>query len=70
MATSERSSQADRRARSRAALLAAAARGISRSTYANLMLEEVAAEAGCARGALYHQFREKDALVPAALEWV
>jgi AcrR family transcriptional regulator len=70
MATRERLTQADRRARSRAALLEATARGISRKGYANLVLDEVAAEAGYTRGALYHQFRDKDALVLATLDWV
>jgi AcrR family transcriptional regulator len=70
MATRERPTQADRRARSRAALLEATARGISRVGYANLALADVAAEAGYTRGALYHQFRDKDALVLATLEWV
>lgn len=70
MATRERPTQADRRARSRAALLEAAARGISRAGYANLVLADVAAEAGYTRGALYHQFRDKDALVLATLDWV
>ncbi len=70
MATRERPTQADRRARSRAALLEATARGISRSGYANLVLADVAAEAGYTRGALYHQFRDKDALVLATLDWV
>lgn len=70
MATRERPTQADRRARSRAALLEATARGISRVGYANLVLADVAAEAGYTRGALYHQFRDKDTLVLATLEWV
>lgn len=70
MATRERPTQADRRARSRAALLEATARGVSRAGYANLVLEDVAAEAGYTRGALYHQFRDKDALVLATLDWV
>lgn len=62
--------QADRRARSRAALLEATARGISRVGYGHLVLSEVAAEAGYTRGALYHQFKDKDELVLATLEWV
>lgn len=70
MASGERTSQADRRARSRAALLEATARGISRSGYANLVLQDIAAEAGYTRGALYHQFRDKDALVLATVKWV
>jgi len=65
-----RFTQADRRARSRAALLEATARGISRVGYGHLVLEEVAAAAGYTRGALYHQFRDKDALVLTTLEWV
>jgi AcrR family transcriptional regulator len=66
----ERLTQAGRRARSRAALLEATAREISRVGYGHLVLEEVAAAAGYTRGALYHQFRDKDALVLATLEWV
>lgn len=62
--------QADRRARSRAALLEATARGISHVGYGHVKLSEVAAEAGYTRGALYHQFRDKDELVLATLEWV
>jgi AcrR family transcriptional regulator len=65
-----RRTQAARRAQSRAALLEATARGLSRVGYANLVLEEVAAEAGYTRGALYHQFRDKEALVLATVEWV
>jgi AcrR family transcriptional regulator len=65
-----RRTQAERSARSRAALLEATARGISRVGYGNLVLEEVAAEAGYTRGALYNQFHDKQTLVLAALEWV
>ena len=65
-----RLSQADRRARSRAALLEATARGLSRVGYGNLVLSEVAAEAGYTRGALYHQFADKEALVLATVRWV
>ncbi len=67
---SPRTTQADRRARSRAALLEATARGLSRSGYAHLRLDTVAAEAGYTRGALYHQFPDKDALVLATVAWV
>ena len=62
--------QAERRARSREALLEAAARGISRDGYAGLSLERVAAEAGYTRGALYHQFAGKEELALAVVEWV
>ena len=65
-----RLTQADRRARSRAALLEATARQISRAGYGRLNLGAVAAEAGYTRGALYHQFAGKEALVLAAVEWV
>jgi AcrR family transcriptional regulator len=65
-----RRSQADRRARTRSALLEAAARGLSRQGYSNLVLERVAAEAGYTRGALYHQFAGKEDLALAVVEWV
>ena len=65
-----RPTQAERRARSRTALMEAAARGLSRYGYGNLMLEEVAREAGYTRGALYHQFKGKEDLALAVLEWV
>jgi AcrR family transcriptional regulator len=61
--------QAERRARSRSALLESAARGLSRQGYANLMLEQVAREAGYTRGALYHQFADKEDLALAVLRW-
>ena len=64
-----RKTQADRSARTRSALLEAAARGLSRYGYGNLVLEEVASEAGYTRGALYHQFEDKQDLVLAAIEW-
>lgn len=70
--TSERArrTQAQRRARSRSALLEAAARGLSRYGYANLSLERVASEAGYTRGALYHQFAGKEDLALAVVGWV
>jgi AcrR family transcriptional regulator len=64
-----RPTQAERRARSRNALLESAARGLSRHGYANLVLEDVAREAGYTRGALYHQFRDKEDLALAVLRW-
>jgi AcrR family transcriptional regulator len=66
--TRERRTQADRRARSRAALLEAAARGLSRHGYGNLKLDAVAADAGYTRGALYHQFADKRDLFRAVVE--
>ena len=62
--------QAERRARSRGALLESAARGLSRFGYGNLVLEQVARDAGYTRGALYHQFKDKEDLARAVLEWV
>src|ERR1700691_3127011 len=65
-----RRTQAERRARSRSALLESAARGLSRYGYGNLVLEEVAREAGYTRGALYHQFKDKEDMALAVIEWV
>lgn len=65
-----RVTQAERRARSRSALLESAARGLSRYGYGNLVLEEVARDAGYTRGALYHQFKDKEDLALAVVRWV
>ena len=65
-----RRTQAARRAESRAALLDAAARGLSRYGYGNLNLADVAAEAGYTRGALYHLFADKEDLALAVVAWV
>jgi AcrR family transcriptional regulator len=65
-----RTTQLERSARSRSALLESAARGLSRYGYANLVLEEVARDAGYTRGALYHQFNGKEDLALAVIEWV
>lgn len=65
-----RSTQADRSARTRSALLESAARGLSRYGYGNLVLERVASEAGYTRGALYHQFKDKEDLALAVIDWV
>src|SRR5256886_5171492 len=69
-ATRRRFTQAERSARTRGALLESAARGLSRYGYGNLVLEDVAREAGYTRGALYHQFRDKEDLALAVIEWV
>jgi AcrR family transcriptional regulator len=61
--------QAERRARTRAALLEAAARGFSRYGYGNLVLERVAGEAGYTRGALYHLFAGKEEFALAVVDW-
>jgi AcrR family transcriptional regulator len=65
-----RPTQADRSARTRIALLESAARGLSRYGYGNLVLEEVAREAGYTRGALYHQFADKEDLALSVVSWV
>lgn len=70
MAKPARRSQADRRAQTHSALLEAAARGLSRDGYTNLVLERVAADAGYTRGALYHLFAGKEDLALAVVEWV
>jgi AcrR family transcriptional regulator len=69
-ASRRRSTQVERSARSRSALLESAARGLSRYGYGNVVLEEVAREAGYTRGALYHQFKDKEDLALAVIEWV
>jgi AcrR family transcriptional regulator len=69
-ASRRRSTQADRSARTRGALLESAARGLSRYGYRNLVLERVASEAGYTRGALYHQFKDKEDLALAVIDWV
>jgi AcrR family transcriptional regulator len=69
-APSRRSTQAERSARTRSALLESAARGLSRYGYDNLVLERVASDAGYTRGALYHQFKDKEDLALAVIEWV
>ncbi len=69
-ASDRRATQAERSARTRSALLESAARGLSRYGYGNLVLEQVASEAGYTRGALYHQFKDKEDLALAVIEWV
>jgi AcrR family transcriptional regulator len=64
-----RRTQAERSARTRNALLESAARGLSRYGYGNLVLEEVAREAGYTRGALYHQFKDKEELALEVVRW-
>jgi AcrR family transcriptional regulator len=69
-ASARSSTQADRSARTRSALLESAARGLSRYGYGNLILERVASDAGYTRGALYHQFKDKEELALAVIDWV
>jgi AcrR family transcriptional regulator len=65
-----RRSQAERRARTRGALLESAARRLSRDGYSSLVLEQVARDAGYTRGALYHLFANKEELALAVVAWV
>ena len=65
-----RRTQAERRATSRSAILESAARGLTRHGYAGLSLDRVAREAGYSRGALYHQFADKEALALAVVTWI
>jgi AcrR family transcriptional regulator len=65
-----RRTQAERRALSRGALLESAARGLSRYGYGNLTLEQVATDAGYTRGVIYHQFKDKEDLALAVIEWI
>src|SRR5271155_5996925 len=69
-ASARRATQAERSARTRSALLESAARGLSRCGYGNLNLEQVASEAGYTRGALYHQFKDKEDLALAVIDWI
>ncbi len=51
-------------------MLESAAKGLSRYGYGNLVLERVASAAGYTRGALYHQFEDKEDLALAVIDWV
>jgi len=62
--------QAARSAATRAALVAAARPLFTERGYAAVGTDEIARAAGVTRGALYHQFAGKEALVLAAVGWV
>ncbi len=68
MATTIRTPQHERRARTRSALLAAAARVFADRGYHGATLEDVVVEAGVSKGALYHYFPSKQKLFLALLE--
>ena len=51
-------------------MLESAARNLSRYGYGHLTLEQVARDAGYTRGALYHQFKDKEELALAVIAWV
>src|SRR5262249_41363421 len=59
---SRRKPKGDKRARTRAALLDAARALVREKGYARTTLEEVAARAGMTTGAIYGNFRNRDAL--------
>jgi AcrR family transcriptional regulator len=67
MATT-RVTRAERQARTRADLLAAARRVFLRRGFHGASLEEIAQEAGYTKGAVYSNFADKDALYLAVLE--
>jgi len=54
----------------RAALVETAVDCLSRFGYRGTTVDRVAKEAGWTKGAVYWHFRDKDALVSAALDWV
>ena len=57
-----------KRARTRAALIAAAARLVARQGFERTSLEDVAAEAGMTRGAIYGNFKNREALFLAVAQ--
>jgi AcrR family transcriptional regulator len=63
-----RLTQSERRARTRESLLAAATGVFARRGYHAASLEEVAAEAGLTKGALYYNFASKEELFLAILD--
>ena len=62
--------QAERRAATRAAILAAARHLMGQQGFAATSMDEVAAQAGLAKGAVYHHFPSKAALFEAVFEAV
>jgi AcrR family transcriptional regulator len=66
----ERRTQAERRAATRAALIAAGRRLFAERGYEAVSSEEIAAAAGVTRGALYHHFDGKQELFAAVFEEV
>jgi AcrR family transcriptional regulator len=63
-----RRTQEERRAATRAALIAAGRRLFGERGFAGVAIEEIAAEAGVTRGALYHHFEDKRALFREVFE--
>lgn len=65
-----RRTQAERIQVTRNKLLESAARGFSTYGYGNVRLEDIARDAGYTRGAVYHQFANKEELAIAVIDWV
>jgi len=65
-----RRTQAERSDATRAALLAAARERFARDGYAGVGTEEIVRAAGVTRGALYHHFGGKEALLEAVYEQI
>ena len=63
-------SQAERRAATRAAIIEAGRRLFGRDGFASTSMDRVAAEAGVAKGAVYHHFPTKEAVFEAVFETV
>jgi AcrR family transcriptional regulator len=70
MSSDIRRSQADRSARTRAALLAAGRPQFAELGYAGVSTEAVVRAAGVTRGAMYHHFADKTELFTAVFEMV
>jgi AcrR family transcriptional regulator len=68
VAAPARLTQGERRARTRASLLDAATRVFARRGFDGASLEDVAAEAGLSKGALYYNFASKEELFLAILD--
>jgi AcrR family transcriptional regulator len=66
----QRRTQPERSAATRAALVSAARGLLTERGYAGVSTPEIAEAAGVTRGALYHQFADKQALLTAVVEQV
>lgn len=62
--------QEDRRAATRGAIIATAFAAFGSEGYANVSVDQIAARADVAKGAIYHHFSSKDVLFEAVLESV
>jgi AcrR family transcriptional regulator len=62
--------QEDRKAATRTAIIGAALNAFGSRGYSEVSVDEIAAQAGVAKGAVYHHFPSKDAVFEAVLESV